>query len=164
MNTATIGGVCVGLSLLIGILVRWWYKENHKIAALVPYLLSFAYGTLAILTVGSVLAGAAGITLWAGNGLGDLGLVFGIGGTTGNVTRGAQAVLTQGGYVVMFLFTALMVSLVLFGKDRIPVGKLLAGTVMGIMLGLSGTWAGVAAVPLASAVNALGYPATAMIR
>jgi len=165
MNTVTLGGICVGLSLLIGIIIRWWFKEAHKVAALVPYLIAFAYGTLAILTTGSLLAGAAGITLWGFNGLGDLGLVYGIGGQTGSVTRGgSQAVLTSGGYAVMFLFTAAIISLALWAKKHVPTGKLAAGALAGILFGLSGTWAGAAAVPLASTVNLIGIPITQVTR
>lgn len=160
MNTVTLGGICAGLSILIGIIIRWWFKEGHKPGALAPYLIAFAYGTLAILTTGSLLAGLAGVALWGLNGLGDLGLIYGIGGESASVTRGTQAVLTSGGYVVMFLFTAAIVSLTLWAKAKVPVGKIIAGALAGILLGLSGTWAGAAAVPLASAVNVIGIPIT----
>lgn len=159
MNTVTIGGILVGIAILILVGIRWWTKEGHQIAAAASFLLSAAYGMLLIISTGGLLSGLAGITVWGANGLGDLSLVWGAGGTTGDVTRAHQTALAQGGYVVVVLLTVVMVGLWIW--SNIPKGKLAAGTVAGICFGLSGTIAGAAAVPLASGANGLGAAITA---
>jgi hypothetical protein len=163
MNTVTLGGVAIGTGILVLTGIRWWFREKRQIAALTPFLLSAAYGMLAILTTGGILGGAAGIALWGANGLGDLSLVYGVGGTTSNVTRAHQVALAPGGYVIVFLLTLVIVGLWKWA-GRIPTGKLFFGIIAGICLGLSGTVAGAAAVPLASGVNALGLGFTAILQ
>lgn len=155
MNAVTLGGLTLGLSLLIWLGMRWFLKEGRQIAALAQTIACIAYGMLAIITTGGLIAGIAGIGLWGANGLGDLGLVYGVGGITGDVTRAHSVALTPGGYVVFALLT---VTLACFAKwsRTVPISKILFGVLCGITLGLSGTVAGTAAVPLASAVNAIG--------
>ncbi len=163
MNAVSLGGVTLGAAILVLTAIRWWFKEAHKIGALVPFLLSTAYGMLAILTTGGALGTLAGIALWGSNGLGDLGLVYGVGGTTQDVTRAHQIAITPGGYVVVLLLTFTIAGLIKWAK-AIPVSKLLFGILCGICLGLSGTIAGTAAVPLASGVNIVGLGFTAYLR
>ncbi|SOB84222.1 hypothetical protein [Streptomyces sp. 1331.2] len=155
MNTVTLGGLAVGASLLVLSAIRWWFRDGHQPAAAVPYLLATAYGMLAILTTGGLLGGSAGVALWGANGLGDLSLVYGVGGTTTDVTRANQVALSPGGYVIVLLLTVVIVGLWKWA-GKVPNGKLAAGIGTGVCLGLSGTIAGAAAVPLASAVNAAG--------
>lgn len=64
MNTVTLGGLTVGAALLIVQGIRWWTRENHKIGALVPYLLSVAYGMTAIYGIGALLGGIFNVALW----------------------------------------------------------------------------------------------------
>jgi hypothetical protein len=163
MNTVTLGGVAIGAGILVLAGLRWWFREKRQIAALTPFLLSAIYGMLAILTAGGLLGGAAGIALWGANGLGDLALVYGVGGTTADVTRARQIALSPGGYVVVFLLTLVIVGLWKWA-GKIPTGTLFFGIVAGSCLGLSGTIAGAAAVPLASGVNAIGLGFTAILR
>lgn len=155
MTTVTLGGFTVGLALIVIQAIRWWTRENHRIAALVPYLLSVAYGMTAIYGVGAILGGLFHIALWGANGLGDLSLVFGVGGTTHDVTGGHTGALTSGGYAVVALLTVVLVCLCVWARS-VPVWKVIAGTMAGICLGLVGSVASTAAVPLASAVNAIG--------
>ncbi|MET9617539.1 hypothetical protein [Kitasatospora indigofera] len=155
MNTVTLGGLTVGTALLILSAIRWWFRDGHQPAAAVPYLLATAYGMLAILTTGGILGGTAGVALWGANGLGDLSLVYGVGGNTGDVTRARQIALSDGGYVMVLLLTVILFGLWKWAT-KVPNGKLAAGIGTGVCLGLSGTVAGAAAVPLASAVNAAG--------
>ncbi len=155
MNTVTLGGVAVGSALLVLSVIRWWFHDGHKPAAAVPYLLATAYGMLAVLAAGGLLGQVAGLTLWGANGLGDLSLVYGVGGSSTNVTRVHQIALADGGYVIVLLLTVALFGLWKWAK-KVPNGRLAAGAATGICLGLSGTVAGAAAVPLASAVNAAG--------
>lgn len=163
MNIVTLGGLTAGIGILILTGIRWWFREGHTGAALVPFLLAFAYGMLAVLSTGGLLSGIAGATLWGANGLGDLALVYGVGGHSANVTRGAQTALSDGGYVVVLLLTLVVFGLGKWAK-KVPVSKLVFGALAGICLGLSGTIAGVAAVPLASTVNGLGLAFTAVLQ
>lgn len=158
MNTTTsvsLGGVTVGAAILIAYGIYWWHREKRKLAALVPFLLSLAYGMLLILSGGGVLGWGAHITLWGANGVGDKSLIWGVGGTTMDVTRARQLVLDPGGHVVVLLLTVALAALWMFAK-KLRSWKIGVGIVCGICLALSGTLAGAAAVPLGSGVNAAG--------
>ena len=161
MHTVTLGGVAAGVGILILFLIRWWFREKHRLTALVPYLLSLGYGMLLILSGGGLLGGLAGITLWGGSGIGDIALVWGVGGTTMDVTRARALVLSPGGHVIVLLLTLTLIGLWVWA-GKIPNGKIAAGIITGILLGLSGTLAGLAAVPLGSGVNFLGLGFTRM--
>lgn len=163
MHTVTLGGLTVGMSILLILGIRWWTREAHKPAALVPVLLAVAYGILAILAGGGALGGAAVGALWGSNGIGDISLIYGVGGTTTDITRMNVHVLTPGGYAVVVLMTVVLVCLCIWAK-KVPVWKVLFGVLAGISLGLVGTIAGTAAVPLASGVNLLGAVFTTVVR
>jgi hypothetical protein len=153
-----LGGVAVGVAVIAWFAIRWWFAEQHRWAALVPFVLALLYGMLAGLAAygsASVLGAAVWLNLWAANVSGYLALVYGVGGTAPDVTRAGQLALTSGGYVIVFLVTVVLVALCRFAK-RIPTGKILAGAFAGIAIALSGSVAGVAAVPLGSAANLLG--------
>jgi hypothetical protein len=160
MPPVTLGAVVFGLGLLIVYAFVWWYREGHKVGALVPWLLAMAYGMLATLTTGSLLWYAAGTALWGSGGLGDLGLVFGVGGTTRDVTARTTVALTSGGSVIVALLTVVMVCLLTIARKRIPWLKTAGGMIAGICLALTSVIAGPAAVPLASAANFIGSPFT----
>lgn len=160
----TLGGVAVGASLLILLGIRWWFQEKHRLAALVPILLSFAYGQLVILSAGSALSAlgfASWLLLWGGNLGGYAGLVWGVGGNSPNVTRAHQVVLTDGGHVIVLLVTVTLVGLWLWA-GKIPNWKIAFAITAGILMGLSGSVAGASAVPLGSGVNLLGAGFTGM--
>lgn len=155
MQIVTLGGVTTGSAILLTYVIYWWFREKHHPRALAPFLLALAYGMLVILSGGGILGWIAGRTLWGANGIGDHSLIWGVGGTSMNVTRARQIVLQPGGHVVVLLLTVVIISLWVFAK-RLRSWKLAAGTIAGICLALSGTLAGAAAVPLGSSVNALG--------
>jgi hypothetical protein len=159
----TLGAVFTGFALLIVYGFYWWHREGHAVTALGSWLLAMAYGMLAILTTGSALWVIAGTALWGSGGLGDLALVFGVGGTTGDVTASHTVALTSGGSFVVGLLTVVMACLLTFGRHRIPWLKTVGGMLAGICLALSSVVAGPAAVPLASAVNLLGSPITSAV-
>ncbi|MFE1127734.1 MULTISPECIES: hypothetical protein [unclassified Streptomyces] len=161
MSFVTIGGVTVGICILIYALVGWFpgVKQLRKqplphLARLLPFLVAWAYGVLAILTAGGVVGWVAGGTLWISNWLGDVALVWGVGGTAGQ-SAGAQTFvpLTQtGAAVVLILTVALLAAL----KKSKYASDLKMGAWCGVCLGTSAGVAGFAAVPLAMAVNAVG--------
>lgn len=160
-STVSLGGVAVGASLLIAAGIRWWFVEKHKPLKLVPYLLSVAFGMLLVLSGGGILGWLAGATLWGANGLGDMSLVYGVGGTTMDVTRARQLILTPGGHVIVLLLCVALFATWKWARGKIPTYKVVWGVVTGICLALSGTLAGAAAVPLGSMANLAGTAFTA---
>ncbi|MFG2747243.1 hypothetical protein ACGFY0_45330 [Streptomyces chartreusis] len=161
----SLGGIAVGFAIIVAFGIRWWFKEGRTWVALIPFVFAFLYGMLAALSAYNSVSALGAVTwlaIWAGNLAGFAGLVWGVGGTDRNVTRAVPIVLESGGYVVLFLLTVVFVCLLLWAK-RIPKGKLLAGALAGALLALSGTIAGIAAIPLGSAVNAAGSFFTAYV-
>lgn len=161
MIWATLGGVTIGLALLIRHLIQWWpglkalrtAPAQHALN-LAPFLAAWAYGVLAILTVGGLIGWIADTTLWITNWLGDAALVWGVGGQVGQTTRGAGYLpLTQTGAAIVLLLTVALVAAV---KKSSRGADLKAGAWCGICLGTSAGIAGFAAVPLAQAANWAG--------
>ncbi|MFE6284368.1 hypothetical protein [Streptomyces sp. NPDC057877] len=153
-----LGGVALGVGIILLAIMRWVMREKKRLGALIPFVLSVLYGMLAALAaLGSVsaLGGAAWIALWAGNVAGYAGLVWGVGGNAPDVTRAQQIVLTDGGYVIVFLLTLVMIGLLKWGPKQSK-GKILAGCLAGVLIALSGNVAGVAAIPLGSGANLAG--------
>ncbi|MFB7288998.1 hypothetical protein [Actinacidiphila glaucinigra] len=161
----TLGGVAVGAAIVVATAIRWWFKEKHKLGRTVPFLLSLCYGFIVILSAGSGLSAlglASWLVLWTGNAVGYAALVWGVGGDDYNVTRTQPVFITSGGHVIVLLLTVVLISLWLWA-GKVPNWKIGLGITAGILLGLSGSLAGQAAVPLASAVNMLGAGFTRMI-
>jgi hypothetical protein len=153
-----LGGVALGVGIDLMFLVRWWFKEKRQLPALVPYLVAKLYGMLAALATGtslSLLSVVTWATIWAANAGGYATLVWGVGGDAPNVTRGTPIMLDSGGFVIIFLFTLVFIALWKWAP-RVPNGKLGAGAFSGVCEALSGTVAGMAAIPLGTAVNVLG--------
>ncbi|WP_328314133.1 hypothetical protein OG432_30330 [Streptomyces sp. NBC_00442] len=161
MQFVTIGGVTVGLCILLATVIKWWpgarplQKDPLRHAGrLLPFLLAWAYGVLTILGVGGLIGWVARTTLWISNWLGDVALVWGVGGQTGQHGGGARYLpLTQTGGAVVLIMT---VALVTAAKRSKYGSELKAGAWSGICLGTSAGVAGFAAVPLAQAVNWIG--------
>lgn len=161
MIWATLGGVTIGLALLLRHLIHWWpglkslrtSPAQHALT-LLPFLAAWAYGVLAILTVGGLIGWIADTTLWITNWLGDAALVWGVGGQAGQTTRSAAYLpLTQTGAAIVLLLTVALVAAV---KKSSRGADLKAGAWCGICLGTSAGIAGFAAVPLAQAANWAG--------
>lgn len=165
MNIVTIGGVTVGLVILGYTLVTWWpgTKALRKdpagsAAALLPFLVAWAYGCLTILGVGGLIGWIADTTLWITSWLGDVALVWGVGGQAGqHGSAVAYLPLTQTGGAIVLILTAVILAVGKRKKTPADVRRdLKAGAWCGICLGTSAGVAGFAAVPLATAVNWLG--------
>jgi hypothetical protein len=161
MTFVTYGGVTVGLLILAYHLTTWWpglkaLQSNpaHHAAALLPFLFAWTYGVLTILGIGGLIGWAARTARWIANWLGDVALVWGVGGQTGQ-RAGASTYLplTQAGGAVVLILTAVMVALA--KKSRYG-ADIKWGAWCGICLGTSAGVAGFAAAPLAVAVNWLG--------
>jgi hypothetical protein len=161
MTIVTFGGVTIGLAILIHQLFTWWpgLKPLRKdlarqVGALAPFLAAWAYGVLAILTVGGLIGWIADTTLWISNWLGDVALVWGVGGEPGqHGPTVAYLPLTQTGGAIVLLMTVVIVATAKKSKRGRDIK---AGTWCGICLGTSAGVAGFAAVPLAQAVNWAG--------
>ncbi|MGW2210132.1 hypothetical protein [Streptomyces sp. NPDC001781] len=161
MTYVTYGGVTVGICLLLHQLVTWWpgTKALRKdpvrhAASLAPFLLAWAYGVLAILTVGGLVGWGARTTLWISNWLGDVSLVWGVGGDTGHKASASHYLpLTQAGGALVLILTVVLIAMA--KKSRYG-DEIKRGAWCGVCLGTSAGVAGFAAVPLAMAANAIG--------
>jgi hypothetical protein len=163
----TLGCVTVGTVIIALVLQRWWHKSGgkkgedgsggRKFSSLLPFVIALCYGILAVLASPSIsVLGTIGkLGLWGGNGIGYAYLVWGIGGSSPDVNRAVPVVLSDGGYCVLAIWTALVLGHHAWSK-RMPRLYSLLGTVAGMLVGTSAGVAGIAAVPLASAVNLAG--------
>ena len=158
----TLGGVTLGLAILIWQTITWWPGLGRlrkdpagQAAALAPFLAAWAYGVLAILTVGGLIGWIADTTLWISNWLGDVSLVWGVGGQPGQTAGTVPYLpLTQTGGAIVLLLTVSVI--VAAKKSKRHGGAIKAGAWCGICLGTSAGIAGFAAVPLAEAANWCG--------
>ena len=160
MIGVTIGGVTVGLLLLLRHMIGWWpgvkalkKKPVAHAGALLPFAYGWAYGALGVLTVMGLIGWAFDTALWASNWVGDAVLWLGVGESPGQSAQGVTMPLTGFGNCTVVLLTGVTLALIQksgYGPD------VKSGTWCGLCLGTSSGVAGLAAVPLANAVNALG--------
>lgn len=163
----SLGGITLGTIIVVLVLLRWHKKGGggkkgddgggRDWKQLIPFFVALAFGILAVLAAGptSALGLITRAGLWGGDNLGYAYLVWGIGGNSPDVTRATAIILTPGGYAMFAIWTAVMIALFLWSK-KLPKRQTALGILAGILLGLSQGIAGLAAVPLASAVNAAG--------
>ncbi|MFD3929702.1 hypothetical protein [Streptomyces sp. NPDC058614] len=167
-TAVSLGGVTAGTIIVVLVVQRWWKKGGgggkkgdgdggRDWKLLIPFTLALCFGILAVLAAGpiSALGLITRLSLWAGDGIGTLYLVYGVGGTSPGVTRSSPVVLTPGGYAVFAIWSAVLVGQHLWSK-KLPRLQSVLGVMAGILLGLSRGIAGTAAVPLASLVNLAG--------
>lgn len=163
MNYVTYGGVTVGLSLLVYELILWWpgrktlLKDPVRHASrLLPFLASWCYGCLVTLGVGGLVGLTGSAILGLSNWLGDVALVWGVGGQAGQLAARKSLVPLAGhGTGVMLILTAAYIAAVVKASGSTE-AALKRGAWCGITLGTSAGVAGFAAVPLALAANWLG--------
>lgn len=161
MNYVTLGGVTVGICILVHHLVTWWPGRKtlmkdpaRQAAALAPFLIAWAYGVLAVLGVGGLVGWIADTALWISNWLGDVALVWGVGGQAGQRASGPVYLpLTQSGGALVLILTVALVAAVKKSRHGSDIKR---GAWCGICLGTSAGVAGFAAAPLALAANWLG--------
>lgn len=160
-TAVTLGGVTVGLAILVHHLVTWWPGSKplrndplHHLSSLLPFLAAWSYGVLAILTAGGVIGWGFDTTVWISNWLGDVALVWGVGGQSGRAAAASSYLpLTQTGGCVVLLITVGILAAV--KKSRFA-SDIKRGAWCGACLGTSAGIAGFAAVPLAQAANWAG--------
>jgi hypothetical protein len=161
MTYVTYGGVTVGLLILAWHLTTWWpglkalqSSPAHHAAALLPFLFAWTYGVLATLGIGGVIGWAADTARWIANWLGDVALVWGVGGQTGQRASAVTYLpLTLPGGAVVLILTTVMIALAKKSKYGADIKW---GAWCGVCLGTSAGVAGFAAAPLALAVNRIG--------
>lgn len=161
MNYVTYGGVTVGICLLVHQLVTWWpgYRTLMKdpvkqVAELLPFLLGWAYGCLTTLGVGGLVGLVSGTVLGLSNWLGDVSLVWGVGGDGGRSVGSQQFVPLSGpGLGIVLILTVAFVAGAKKSKHGVQLKR---GAWCGICLGTSAGVAGFAAVPLATAASVVG--------
>ncbi|MFG3090666.1 hypothetical protein ACGGAI_23880 [Streptomyces antibioticus] len=161
MQYVTIGGVTVGVCVAAYYLVGWWPGANalrkdplRSLATLLPFLAAWCYGALAVLGVGGLVGWVADTALWISNWLGDVALVWGVGGQAGaHASTSNYLPLTQAGTGVVLILTAVMAALL---KKSGRARDLKMGMWCGVCLAMSAGVAGFAAVPLAQSANAVG--------
>lgn len=154
----SLGGVTVGLSLFGWDFTRWWASNKKRaspkaLRRLVPFLLCIAYGTLLILSAGGIIGGLADWSLWGTNQVGEFALVYGVGGTSPDVTRGSALALSPGGHAFIIIATVIVAAVTSVRGLR---WDFLRGVLCGISLGLASSVAGAAGYILAPAVSFLG--------
>ncbi|RPK85086.1 MULTISPECIES: hypothetical protein [Streptomyces] len=167
-TAVSLGGITFGTIIVVLVLLRWHKKGggggkkgddggSRDWKQLLPFFGALCFGILAVLAAGpvSALGLITRLGLWGGDGIGYAYLVWGIGGNSPDVTRAVPVVLTDGGYMIFAIWTAVMIGLHLWSK-KLPRLQSALGILAGILLGLSQGIAGMAAVPLASAVNIAG--------
>ncbi|MDX3294634.1 hypothetical protein PV569_13050 [Streptomyces scabiei] len=161
MTYVTFGGVTVGLCILGYYLMTWWpgYKTLVKdparqAARLLPFLLAWSYGCLTTLGVGGIIGWISGTLLGLSNWLGDVALVWGVGGNSGQTAGRAPFIPLSGpGLGVVLILTCVFAAAVKksgYGQD------LKNGAWCGICLGTSAGVAGFAAMPLAQVATGIG--------
>ncbi|MEE1735955.1 hypothetical protein PUR49_05425 [Streptomyces sp. BE147] len=165
-TAVSLGGITLGTIIVVLVGVRWYKKGGggkgedgggRDWKQLLPFTIALAFGILAVLAAGpaSALGLITRLGLWGGDSIGTLYLVYGVGGTSPDVTRAAPVILTPGGNGIFAIWVAVMIALFIWSK-KLPRLQTLLGILAGVLLGLSQGIAGMAAVPLASAVNAAG--------
>jgi hypothetical protein len=154
----SLGGVTVGLSLFAWDFSRWWTSNKKRftpkaLRRLAPFLACLAYGTLLILSAGGLIGAAADWSLWGTNQIGDIVLVYGVGGTSPDVTRSSNLALTAGGHAVIIVVTVVFLAVSSIRGMRWDFAR---GILSGISLGLSASVAGAAGYVLAPVVSYAG--------
>jgi hypothetical protein len=152
--------VTVGLAVLINHLIDWYpgfdalkSKPVPYIMDLIPFALAWCYGALGILSAVGLIGWAFDTTLWVVNWLGDVALWLGVGQKAGVSSHGTYLPLTSTGSCLVFLLT---VAFIAFRRKKTYAQCLNRGVLAGLCLATSSGVAGLAAVPLAQAVNWLG--------
>ncbi|QCX81068.1 hypothetical protein C9F11_37425 [Streptomyces sp. YIM 121038] len=157
-TAVSLGGVTVGLSLTAWDVTRWWATHKKRLAAkalkdLAPVVLCMLYGALLVLSAGGIIGAAADWSLWGSNQVGEVGLVYGVGGTSPDVTRTSQLALTPGGHSVVIILTVIVAAVT---SRRGINWRFVRGILAGISLGLAKSIAGAVGYLAAPVVSTAG--------
>jgi hypothetical protein len=164
--TPTLGAILVGLLFLAWEIATWYpgiktLRANPlgQLGELLPFVLSWAVGALTAMVVGGLVGWIGDTALWGFGAFGDGLLVYGVGAQTGTAPGSTSAPLTQGG----LFMTLIVITVFLARRKRGASGSKWRGWSSGISLGLTGSIARYAAVPLASGANVAGVWLTGMV-
>ncbi|MFE5895848.1 hypothetical protein ACFQ67_00205 [Streptomyces sp. NPDC056488] len=164
--TPTLGAVLVGLIFLAWEIATWYpglkpllANPLGQLGELLPFVLCWAIGALTAMVVGGLVGWIGDTALWGMNAFGDGLLVFGVGATTGTAPGSTSAPLTQGGLFMTLIVLAVFIA----RRKKGQRGSKLRGWLSGIGLGLTGSIARYAAVPLASGANLAGVWLTGLV-
>jgi hypothetical protein len=157
-SVVSLGGVTVGLSLFAWDFSRWWVSHKKRLTskalkALVPQVLCLTYGALLVLSAGGIIGAAADWSLWGTNQVGDVGLIYGLGSSTPNVTRTTHLALTAGGHAVIIIATVVVIAVSGIRGFR---WDFVRHILSGISLGLASSVAGAIGFLAAPTVSWLG--------
>ncbi|MFD4740602.1 hypothetical protein ACFWNQ_25040 [Streptomyces virginiae] len=166
MITPTLGAVLFGLAFLVWEIAVWYpgvktlqSSPLPQLGELLPFLLCWGIGALTVMVVGGVVGFLGDFTLWGMNTFGDGILIYGVGAKTGTAPGSTSAPLTEGG----LFMTVLVLVAFIARRRRGATGSKWRGWLSGVGLGLTGSIARYAAVPLASAANLSGVWFTGML-
>lgn len=156
----TYGSMMLGFGIIAHYLIGWWpgekgIREWREWLSLLPFVLAYCFGILLVLGVGGLVGWIANATLWGVGWVGDGALIYGVGGERAVVGAGGQRMaLTNGGLAAVLFLTFVFAGLQAKSeKLRVPLTRgVLAGILTGTVAGISAFMA----VPVASAVNAIG--------
>lgn len=175
--TVSLGGVTIGLGILAWHLTKWW-KTGGKGGGpgvpgggggggrdpkvLIPLLSSMALGMISITAAGGLIGTIATFVLNSGSLIGNWSLVAATGTATPEVTRSGLKALTPGGCALLCIYFVICVALWKSGA-KILKGKIAAGVIAGVMLGLSAGFSGVASVAVVTITNTIGDKITGVV-
>ncbi|MFI5979173.1 hypothetical protein [Streptomyces sp. NPDC051452] len=171
--TVSLGGVTIGLSILAWHLTKWWKTGKgggpggpggggRDPKVLLPLLSSMSLGMISITAAGGLIGTAATFLLNTGSLIGNWSLVSLTGTATPEVTRSGLKALTPGGCALLVIYFVICVALWKSGA-KILKGKIAAGVIAGVMLGLSAGFRGVASLALVTITNTVGDKITGVV-
>ncbi|MFI2757816.1 hypothetical protein ACH5A3_02900 [Streptomyces echinatus] len=171
--TVSLGGVTIGLGILAWHLTKWWRTGGkgggpgapgggRDPKVLLPLLSSMSLGMVSITAAGGLIGTAATFLLNTGSLVGNWSLVSLTGTATPEVTRSGLKALTPGGCALLAIYFVVCVALWKSGA-KILKGKIAAGVIAGVMLGLSAGFSGVASVALVTITNTVGDKITGVV-
>jgi hypothetical protein len=168
--TVSLGSVAIGLCIISWHVARWWKlggKGGHGPSGgagrdpklLIPFASSVALGTLSVTAAGGLVGTLATIVLGMGNSVGNWSLTSVTGTVTPSVTRSGHKGLSPGGSVALVVYLTVLAALWKSG-GKVFQGKVVAGVIAGMLLGLSAGFSGVAAAGVVTIFNAAGDKVT----
>jgi hypothetical protein len=157
---ATLGSFVLGFSLVVLNLGTWWPglkqlqgKPMKHLTRILPFLYGYCFG-IVVMLCGGMLGWFGDFALWGGSWLGDGALIWGVGGHRESVQSTALTALTDGGLAMSLVACA--VFLVVLRRTENARKGVIHGALAGIFTGTVRGWLGLAAIPVANALNLSG--------
>ncbi|MFD4523274.1 hypothetical protein ACFWP7_04930 [Streptomyces sp. NPDC058470] len=173
--TVSLGAVTIGLSIMAWHLTKWWRGGSKSgpgpggpggggrdPKALLPLLSSMSLGMISVTAAGGLIGTAASFILSTGSLVGNWSLTAVTGTVTPEVTRSGLKALSPGGCALLVIYFVILVALWKSGAKLLK-GKIAAGVIAGVMLGLSAGFSGMASVALVTITNTVGDKITGAV-